>query len=92
VNRVVATTSGEAEAEMICARLSDAGIPALYKRNIGADLPQFGGRGARDVYVEEHDLARARELLAAQDFTDEELAELSEQSFEDITGHKPPEA
>jgi hypothetical protein len=74
---------------MICARLSDAGIPAMYKRSIGADLPQFGGGGARDVYVEERDLERARELLATQDFSDEELAQLSEQSFEDITGHKP---
>jgi len=74
VIRVVATTLGEAEAEMICARLSNAGIQALYKRNIGVDLPEFGNRGHRDVYVEERDVERARELLAAQDFSDEELA------------------
>jgi hypothetical protein len=90
VLRVVATTANEAEAELISARLASEGIHAVSKRNIGADVPQLGGGGARDVYVEEQDAARAREVLATQEFTDEELADLSMRSYEEITERDPP--
>lgn len=65
---------------MICARLSNAGIQALQRRNIGG--PQWGGSGARSIYVEEQDAEGATELLRVPEFTDEELAELSERAYE----------
>ncbi len=86
---VVATAADEAQAELISGRLAAAGIQAVHKRNIGADNPAFGGGGVRDVYVEERDAARARELLEPQQFSDAELDELSEREYEDITGHEP---
>ena len=74
---------------MVCTRLAGAGIRAFSKRNIGVDLPQLGAGGARDVYVQEEDLARARELLEAQEFTDEELAELSLRSRQEPAQDEP---
>jgi hypothetical protein len=75
----VAVARNEPEAEMICARLAGAGIPASYKRSSGSDVPQFGAGGYHDVSVAEGDAARALELLAAPAFSDEELAQLSEE-------------
>jgi hypothetical protein len=71
---------------MICARLGESGISAVSKRNIGADNPEFGSSGAREVYVEEELASRARELLAVPEFSDEELAELSEQAGREAGG------
>jgi hypothetical protein len=85
----IASAQNEPEAEMICARLAGAGIDAVYKRGIGADLPQLGGGGAREVYVEERLAAQARELLAVPEFSDEELAELSDQAARDPGGESP---
>jgi hypothetical protein len=88
--RIVATVDGEAQAELLCTRLSNVGIRALHKRNIGMDLPQFGAGGARDVYVDDHDLERAQELLQGGDLSDDELGDVSEEAFRKITGHEPP--
>lgn len=85
----IASAQNEPEAEMICARLAGAGIDAVYKRGIGADLPQFGGSGNREVFVDESLAARARELLSVPEFSDEELAELSERAARDLTGESP---
>jgi hypothetical protein len=79
----VASAQSEPEAEMICARLSEAGIRAVSKRNIGADNPEFGVGGSRNVYVEEGLAARAREALSVPEFSDAELAKLSEQAGRD---------
>ena len=68
---------------MICARLADAGLAAVSRRSGGAEVPQLGASGARSVCVEEADAAAARALLAAADFTDEELAELSARATAD---------
>ena len=65
---------------MICGRLATEGIQASYKRSIGSDLPQLGAAGAHDISVDERDAARARELLEAPAFSDEELAQLSEEA------------
>jgi hypothetical protein len=81
---LVASAQSEPEAQMICTRLSEAGIPALSKRGPGTDTPQFGVGGSREVYVEEALSARALELLQVPEFTDEELAELSERAGRDI--------
>jgi type III secretory pathway lipoprotein EscJ len=94
VLRVVATATSEAEAEMIVARLTEAGIHALQKPNSGIGGMQIGGGvGGREVYVEEPDAERALELLGTQEFSDEELAALSEQAYEENTrAVRPPDA
>jgi hypothetical protein len=85
----IASAQNEPEAEMICARLAGAGIDAMYKRGIGADLPQLGGSGIREVFVDEVAAARARELLSVPEFSDEELAELSARAAEGPAGESP---
>jgi hypothetical protein len=77
---LVASAPSEPEAEMICARLARAGIVAVSKRGAGADVPAFGASGGRAIYVDEDLAQRAAEALAVPEFSDEELAELSEQA------------
>jgi hypothetical protein len=75
--KVLTSVSSEPEAELVTARLSEAGIQAISQRSIGG--PEWGVSGARDVYVEEHDLDRARDALEADEGVSEaELADLSE--------------
>jgi hypothetical protein len=61
---------------MIHAQLSDADIPSVAK---GPITPQLGIAGACDIYVEDHLAPRAREVLATQ-FSDDELARLSDEA------------
>jgi hypothetical protein len=60
--RVVTTVNSEPEAAMVCDLLSQAGIGAIQKLSSGVG-GAWSGAGARDVYVEEHDLDRAQEVL-----------------------------
>jgi hypothetical protein len=77
VLKLVTSVGSEPEAELIAARLSEAGIQAISRRSIGG--PEWGVSGARDVYVEEHDLDRAREVLrAGEGVSEDQLAELSD--------------
>jgi hypothetical protein len=78
--KVIATAANQAEGELIVARLSQAGIGAIEQRASGN--PEFGGSGARYIYVQEADLERARTVLAVDEppFSDDELAQLSEQT------------
>jgi hypothetical protein len=65
--RIVATAANEFEAEMICGALSEAGIEStmeLANTGVGG---RFGGGGARDIYVREEDLERARQALSETD-------------------------
>jgi hypothetical protein len=73
----VAHAGNEVEAGIIVERLRDAGIAAMTK---GPDVPQMGRAGPCSVYVDEHLEARARGVLATPAFSDEELAELSDQA------------
>ncbi|HMD57306.1 MAG TPA: hypothetical protein VKG82_07535 [Solirubrobacteraceae bacterium] len=59
--RVVASATGEPEADLICQRLAAVGITAIAQRSIGG--PGFGPSGARDIYVLEDEVERARETL-----------------------------
>jgi hypothetical protein len=59
--QVAVTAANEAEADLICQRLAQAGIAATSQRSIGG--PEWGMSGSRYVYVESEDLDRARELL-----------------------------
>ena len=76
----VAGTTNESEAELFVARLAEAGITAVSRRSTG-DF-ELGAGGGRTIFVEEEDEQRAREVLAVNDppFSDEELAELSEEA------------
>jgi len=78
--KVIATAANQAEGELIVARLSQADISAIEQRASGN--PEFGGSGARYIYVQEADLERARAVLAVDQppFSDEELSQLSEQA------------
>jgi hypothetical protein len=78
--KIVTSVASEAEAEMVRERLGEAGIGALSQRTIGG--PEWGYSGARDVFVNEKDLARAHAVLAADEgsFSDDELARLSEEA------------
>ena len=61
--RIVATAANEFEAELISGALSEAGIEStmeLASTGIGG---RIGGGGARDIYVREEDVERAREAL-----------------------------
>jgi hypothetical protein len=84
--KIVTTAANDAEAQMICERLAQDGIHALTQRTMGG--PEWGLSGARDVFVDEHDLERARQLIDSgeESFSDEELAKLSEEA-----GRKAPE-
>jgi hypothetical protein len=78
--KILTSVASTAEADMVIALLSEAGIQTMPQRSIGG--PEFGLSGARDVYVEEDDLERAREVLKASEgaVSDEELTRLSEQA------------
>ena len=88
--RVVATPANEMEADVVSGRLAEQGIHTVVKRSVGADLPYLGAGGARYVYVDEHDFERATAALNAPEPTDDQLDELSEESYRDITGHDAP--
>jgi hypothetical protein len=78
--KIVTTVGSAPEAALVCGRLTEAGIRAMQQRGGGGG--RWGAGGARDVYVEEQDLGRAREVLKADKggFSDEELALLSEEA------------
>ena len=79
---VAATAANVAEADLIRQRLAEAGIQAISQRTIGG--PEWGLSGAQYVYVEAADLDRARDVLnTAGEFSDEELAELSQHGFQE---------
>lgn len=61
--RVVTTADNEAEAELICGRLAEAGIHAVAQRAIGG--PEWGASGSRYIYVAAGDYERAKAWLDA---------------------------
>jgi hypothetical protein len=78
--KTVTTVGSEAEADMVRDRLLSADIHAISQRTIGG--PEWGGSGARAVFVDAKDLDRARAVLASEEgtFSDDELARLSEEA------------
>lgn len=61
--RVVTTAENEAEAELICGRLAEAGIHAVAQRAMGG--PEWGASGTRYIYVAAGDYERAKTWLDA---------------------------
>ncbi len=79
MNRHLASAANELEADMIIARLAEAGIRA-WPSDAGA-FGRGGGAGPRDVYVEDADLTRARQTLEeAESISEADLIALSEES------------
>jgi hypothetical protein len=86
--KIVTTVSNEAEAEMVAERLSEAGIRHMTRTASGGI--RLGVAAARDVYVEEQDLDRAREVLKLDEgFSEEELARLSDEAGEAALDETP---
>jgi uncharacterized protein YaaQ len=86
--KLVTSVSNEAEAEMVAERLSEAGIRFTVRLASGGI--RLGAAAARDLYVDEQDLDRAREALDADEgFTDEELARLSDEAGGTASDQKP---
>jgi Putative prokaryotic signal transducing protein len=75
--RIVASVSNEPEAAMVRDLLSQAGIGAIQKQSSGVGSA-WSGAGVRDVYVEEQDLARAREVLNVEGISEQELTQEEE--------------
>jgi hypothetical protein len=59
----VAGAHHQAEAEFIQNLLLEEGIPSVFRRSIGSDVPDFLAAGWRDVLVPESGVAAAREVL-----------------------------
>jgi ribosomal protein L12E/L44/L45/RPP1/RPP2 len=78
VIKILTSVGSTAEADMVVALLDEAGIQTMPQRARGG--PEFGLSGARDVWVDEADLDRAREVLKASEgsISDDELTRLSE--------------
>ncbi len=64
---------------MVAERLSEAGIRFTVRLASGGI--RLGAAAARDLYVDEQDLDRARAMLEVDEgFSDEELARLSDEA------------
>jgi hypothetical protein len=59
----VASAHHQAEAEFIQNLLLEEGIPSIFRRSIGSDVPDFLAAGWRDVLVPESGVEAAREVL-----------------------------
>ena len=68
--RLLTTVDGQPVAEMVCAQLREAGIAAVNKGY--ALSAERAGFGPQHIYVEERDLDRAREVLAAAEGVSED--------------------
>jgi hypothetical protein len=63
----VAGGRNQAEAELIQNLLLEEGIPSMFKRSAGFDVPDMLAAGDRDVLVPESGAEAARDLLLAAD-------------------------
>ncbi|MBA2347018.1 MAG: DUF2007 domain-containing protein [Solirubrobacterales bacterium] len=62
--RRVAVGRHQAEAELISGLLLEHGIPSMFKRSAGFDVPDMLFSGPRDVFVPQSGEEAAREVLA----------------------------
>jgi hypothetical protein len=62
MSRYLTTPSNEIEAQIVLGVLGEAGIIAWESNSLGGPA---GSGGPRDVYVEDQELERARQVLAA---------------------------
>jgi hypothetical protein len=90
--KLLITAENEVEADLIIARLSDAGIRSLRSPGSLRSGSGSGSGAGRDIRVEEEDLDRAREVLKTNEgsFDEDELARLSEEAGRQATEQAPP--
>ncbi len=76
--RLLTTVNGQPVAEIVCAQLREAGIRVVNKGYaLSAERATFG---PQDIYVEERDLDRAREVLkAAEGVSEDDLIKAEEE-------------
>jgi len=70
--KIATSVSNEPEAQLLRGRLAGEGIESMLQRG-GLGGARGGAGGACDVYVEEGDLERAREVLNAEPVSEAEL-------------------
>ena len=69
--KIAVSASNEPEAQLVCSRLSAAAIHSMLQSSGAGGARGLGAGGACDVYVEEADLERARELLKTEPVSEE---------------------
>jgi len=81
--KLLTTATCEEEADILVARLSDAGIHCMRRKGDVGGRWAIAGAG-HDIVVEEQDLPKAREVLAEADggFDEAELTRLSMEAGE----------
>jgi hypothetical protein len=88
--RVVGAASSAPEAELMCQRLADVGIHAIWQRAIGG--PEWGISGRQYIYVRPDQAQRARETLeAGEGISEAELVEAEEEDAARRRSSAPPE-
>jgi hypothetical protein len=63
----VVSARNQSEAELIQNLLLEEGIPSMFRRSAGFDVPDFLAAGSRDVLVAESAAEAARDVLTAAD-------------------------
>jgi Putative prokaryotic signal transducing protein len=82
--KIVTTVNNDLEAAVVCGRLAEADIHCMQQPSGRGGA--WNPAGARDVYVAEKDLDRAREVLK----TDEGLSEEELTREEELNERTPP--
>jgi hypothetical protein len=86
--KLLTTVSSRPESDLISARLREAGIEAVAKG--GPLSAEASGLGPHDIYVEDADLGRARDVLQAHEgISEDELVKAEEEDA--AARHHPPD-
>jgi hypothetical protein len=72
--KILTTVPSNAEAVMVVGDLEATGIRAMQRSSTQAIGP-WGATGPRDIYVDQQDLDRAREVLNAEPMSEDELVQ-----------------
>jgi Putative prokaryotic signal transducing protein len=87
--KIATSTGNEPEAQLACSRLAAEGIHSMLQPSGVGGARGWGAVGACDVYVEEADLQRAREVLKTEPVSEEEL--IREEELAASTGPPDPD-
>jgi hypothetical protein len=82
--KILTTVPSNAEAVMVVGDLEATGIRAMQRSSTQAIGP-WGASGPCDIYVEEHDLDRAREVLSTDAMSEDELVQAEEEAATQLT-------
>lgn len=82
--KVASIVNSVTEAELVVGRLGEAGIVAVDKG--GVVNARFAMAGPREIYVEDEDFERAREILDEPAISEEELIKAEEEDAAEREG------